>query len=118
MIKGVTVQLISQIESGVDAFNAPVYTEQTINVENVLIGEPTTQDIVDDLQMYGKRCAYTLAIPKGDTNVWEDQIVEFFGRRWRVYGNVTQGIEDLIPLFWNKKVHVEAFADGSSFLPE
>ena len=110
-MKGITVQLIKKVQTGTDAFNAPVYTESTVDVDNVLIGEPNTEDVTSDLQMYGKRCAYVLAIPKGDANEWEDQIVSFFGKRWRVYGNVTQGIEHLIPLSWNKKVHVEAFSD-------
>lgn len=106
-----TVTLIKRTASQTDAFNAPVYTETSVQVDHVLIGEPSTAAITNDLQMWGKRCAYTLAIPKGDTNVWEDQYVEFFGRRWHVYGNVIQGIDELIPGPWNKKVHVEAYAD-------
>ena len=34
--------------------------------------------------------------------------VEFFGRKWKVIGMPTEGIEGLIPLYWNKKVRVEA----------
>lgn len=107
----ISVTLISLTQSGTDDFNAPVYTESEVTVDHVLVGEPSTDDVTRDLQMYGKRCAYTLAIPKGDTNTWEDQYVEFFDRRWHVYGNVTQGIDDLIPGPWNKKVHVEAYAN-------
>jgi len=50
-----------------------------------------------------------LAIPKGDTNIWEDQEVRFFGERFRVFGKPLQGIDDLIPLEWNKKVTVERY---------
>lgn len=106
-----TVTLINRTASQVDAFNAPIYTESSVQVDHVLIGEPSTAAITNDLQMWGKRCAYTLAIPKGDTNIWEDQYVEFFGRRWHVYGNVIQGIDALVPGPWNKKVHVEAYAE-------
>lgn len=106
-----SVKLIRMEQTGTNPFNAPVYSESEITVEHVLIGQPSTDDITNDLQMYGKRCAYTLAIPKGDNNTWEDQYVEFFGRRWHVYGNVTQGIDDLVPGPWNKKVHVEAYAE-------
>lgn len=35
--------------------------------------------------------------------------VEFFGRKWRTYGGVTEGIEELLPLAWNKKVKVERY---------
>ena len=106
-----SVTLISQVQNGVDAFNMPTYSETETVVDHVLIGQPSTDDVTNDLQLYGKRCAYTLAIPKGDNNVWEDQMVEFFGRRWHVYGNVTQGIDELVPGPWNKKVHVEAYAN-------
>jgi hypothetical protein len=35
--------------------------------------------------------------------------VEFFGQRFRTIGFPTQGIEELIPLAWNKKVKVERY---------
>ncbi len=35
--------------------------------------------------------------------------VEFFGRKFRTYGAVTEGIEALIPLSWNRKVKVERY---------
>ena len=107
----VSVVLISLGQTDTDPFGAPIYTETQTTIDHVLIGEPSTDDVTNDLQMYGKRCAYTLAIPKGDTNIWEDQYVEFYGRRWHVYGNVTQGIDELVPGPWNKKVHVEAYAN-------
>ena len=57
----------------------------------------------------GRKAVYTLAIPKGDTHEWEDQKVIFFGKEWRVFGAELEGIEDLIPLDWNKKVYVERY---------
>lgn len=35
--------------------------------------------------------------------------MEFFGRKWRTFGGVIQGIEDMLPLPWNKKVKVERY---------
>lgn len=107
MIHGITVRLYEKTQTGTDAFNAPIFSETPVEVKNVLIGEPTSDDITDNLQLYGKRIAYTLGIPKGDTHDWENVTVEFFGRKFRTYGYVTQGIEDMIPLCWNKKVKVE-----------
>ena len=75
----------------------------------MLVGEPSAEDIVNEMQLYGKRIAYTLAIPKGDTHDWNDVTVGFFGQKWRTYGGVTQGIEAMIPLTWNKKVKVERY---------
>ena len=109
MIHGITVQLYVKTQTGTDPLHTPVYTETPVDVPHVLVGEPTAEDIVKELQLYGKRLAYTLAIPKGDTHHWEDATVEFFGQKWRTYGGVTQGIEDLLPLPWNKKVKVERY---------
>lgn len=108
-LHGVTVTLFEREQDGVDEFNRPVYVEAPIEVENVLIGEPSTQDIIDVLNLTGKKLAYTLAIPKGDTNDWTNRDVAFFGERFRTIGNPTQGIDDLIPLSWNRKVKVERY---------
>lgn len=108
-LHGVTITLFERVQSGTDPFNRPVYTETAVPVENVLIGEPSTQDIVDVLNLTGKKLAYTLAIPKGDAHEWTNRTVEFFGERFRTIGEPTQGIEGLIPLEWNKKVKVERY---------
>ena len=108
-MRGITVRLHGKRQTGTDAFNAPVFADVDVDVENVLVGEPSSEEITTDLSLYGKRLAYTLAIPKGDTNDWTDVEVSFFGERFRTYGAPTQGIESLIPLQWNKKVKVERY---------
>lgn len=108
-MKGITIVLFQTVQSGTDAFNRPTYTETPVNVENVLIGEPTSEDVINELNLSGKRLAYTLAIPKGDSNDWTNKKVSFWGETFRTIGNPTQGIEDLIPLAWNKKVKVERY---------
>ena len=108
-IKGITVTLIGKIETGKDPFGKPIYEDVEILVDNVLVSPTSSDDIVNQLNLTGKKAVYTLAIPKGDTNTWEDQEVRFFGEKWRVFGFVTQGIEELIPLDWNKKVMVERY---------
>ena len=111
MLKGIPVTLHQKIETGRDAFNRPVYSETDITVENCLVAPLSEGDnsITTELNLNGKHGLYQIAVPKGDTNIWEDQIVEFFGSRWRVIGFPTQGIEDLIPLSWNKKVVCERY---------
>lgn len=106
-LQGVTITLYDKVQTGTDAFNHPVYTETAVPVDNVLIGEPSTQDITDTLTLTGKKLAYTLAIPKGDSHVWTNREVAFFGERFRTIGEPTQGIEAMIPLSWNRKVRVE-----------
>lgn len=109
MIKGITVTLINKKEIDRDPFGAPIYKDIEVEVENVLVSPTSTDDIVSNLEMTGKKAVYTLAIPKKDTNNWEDAEVYFFGERWQTFGFVTQGIEHLIPLDWNKKVMVERY---------
>ena len=109
MIKGITVTLINKKEVGRDPFNRPIYEDVEIEVDNVLVSPVSTEDIVHTLELTGKKAVYTLAIPKGDENDWEDAEVIFFGQRWRTFGFVTQGIDHLIPLDWNKKVMVERY---------
>ena len=108
-IHGITIQLYEQTQTETDAFNRPVYAETAVDVDDVLIGEPSSQDIIDELNLSGRKLAYTLAIPKGDTHTWEGGKVGFFGDTFRVIGKPTQGIEDNIPLRWNKKVKVERY---------
>ena len=109
MLHGITITLYNRVQTGTDAFNRPIYEDVQTTVDNVLIGEPNTEDIVNEMNLSGKRLAYTLAIPKGDNHEWKDAVVEFFGERFRTFGAPTQGIEDMIPLQWNKKVKVERY---------
>ena len=108
-MRGVTVTLYDKTQTGVDGFGRPVYEDIAVTVDNVLIGEPTSEDVIDTLNLTGKHLAYTLAIPKGDTHTWTDRKVEFFGEVFRTIGEPTQGIDHLIPLSWNKKVKVERY---------
>ncbi len=94
---------------GTDPFGRPIVEEIPREIDNVLVGHPTSDDIVHNLELYGKRAIYTLGIPKGDPFEWEDRTVEFFGQKFRTFGFVTQGIEEMIPLEWNKKIMVERY---------
>ena len=108
-LKGITVVLITKTASGRDGFNRPIEVETREEVENVLVA-PLSQgsdEILNELSLTGKKAKYQLGIPKGDTHNWEDCEVEFFGERWRSIGFSTMGIEDMIPLDWNRKVLVE-----------
>ena len=108
-IRGITVILYDKQEVGVDAFNRPIYEEITVNVDNVLVAPSSSDDVITSTDLVGKKAVYTLAIPKGDTHIWENKKVEFFGQMWRVFGFAIQGIDANIPLDWNKKVMVERY---------
>lgn len=109
MIKGITVVLVSKMQTGKDAFNHPVYEYTEENIENVLVAPASSEDISTAQDLFGKKAVYTLGIPKGDTHNWEDAKVRFFDKEWHTFGYPLEGIEENIPLDWNKKVMVERY---------
>ncbi len=111
MLKGETIVLINKVRTGEDPFHKPIYTESRETIENVLIAPAQEQEILDALNLTGRKAVYTLAIPKGDTHIWEDRDVEFFGHKWHTIGMPTEGIEEMIPLKWNRKVRVERYGE-------
>lgn len=112
MIKGETVTLqVNTASTEVDDFGQPIFTESTVNVDNVLIGEPSSEDITSEIALSGKRIAYTLAIPSEDTNNWENTLVTIRGRVYRTIGIPTEYTDGNMPSWfpWNKKIKVEAY---------
>lgn len=108
MIKGITVTLISKVDTGNrDSFYHPIYEEKREDISDVLVAPASTDDLPVNIDLTTTRTLYTVAIPKGDSHQWKGQEVEFFNSRWRVVGDVLEGIEDNIPLRWNRKVTVE-----------
>ena len=108
-MKGITVTLYDKTRSGTDPFGAPIWTETPEAVENVLVGQPTTDDITTSTDLYGKRVDYMLAIPKGDAHEWTDRRVEWpdaYGRtiRCMTFGFPVTGVEHLVPTPWHMKV--------------
>lgn len=108
-IKGIPIEIKVRTKIGEDTLNAPIYTEAFETVDNVLIGEPSSEDVINELNLSGKHIVYVLGIPKGDTHDWTNTTVRFWGETFRTVGTPIQGIEDMIPLSWNKKVKVERF---------
>lgn len=109
ILKGITVKLYEKRQTGTDSFNRPIYNEMPVEIDNVLVGQPADTEVTDMLNLTGRKIVYVLGIPKGDTHDWEDKKVEFWGTAFRTVGIPVQGIEDLIPMSWNKKVKVELY---------
>ena len=108
-IKGITVILLEKEEIEKDAFNRMQYEEAEEEVENVLVAPASSDDVISQLNLTGKKAVYSLGIPKGDTHNWVDRRVKFFGKTWKTIGIPQEGIEELIPLDWNKKIEVERY---------
>lgn len=113
-MKGQTVLLYTNTQTGTNRFGEPVFTETAEPVENVLIGEPSTDDITTSTQLFGKTIQFMLGIPKGDTHNWEDKHISWtdaYGRTIHVksFGYMITGIESNIPGPWHGKVRVAAY---------
>lgn len=108
-MKGITVQLVVKTQTGTDNFGSPVYTESLVEVNDVLVGQPSSDDVIQTNALYGKTIAYTLGIPKGDNNNWVDTDVIIFGQRFKTVGFPTTGIQSNIPLRWKANVKVERY---------
>ena len=109
LLKGIPIILIDKVKTGEDPFGESIFEDREITIDNVLVSPTLSDDIVNQITLTGKKAVYTLAIPKGDTHDWEDKEVRFFNQRWRTFGIPLEGIEDMIPLSWNKKVTVERY---------
>lgn len=107
LIKGITVSLAVKTESGKDSFNAPIYTTEWVNVENVLAEPTSTDDIISDTNLEGKREDLRLCIPKSDSHDWENTTVRFWGKTYKTYGYEMQWIEENVPLSWNRKIRIK-----------
>ena len=108
-IHGIPITLIDKQVVSVDPFGSPVVKDVEILVDNVLVAPATTEDVTNQMSLTGKKISYTIGIPKGDANDWENKEVGFFGKRWKTVGIPLEGIESMIPLEWNKKVTVERY---------
>lgn len=105
-LKGITVLLHEKTLAGHDGFGDPLYVENPVAVENVLVAPSSDTEVLTATNLYGKKAIYTLGIPKDDTHDWTDVRVSFFGQTFKTFGSGQEGIGDLIPLQWNKKVMV------------
>ena len=105
-IHGMTVTLLVKTAAGKDPLGVELYEWSEEQVDNVLVAPVQTggQDVIDAVQLLGGY-GFTRDFPVD----WEDTFVEFFGKRWRTHAIPTEGIEDLIPLGWNKKVLCERY---------
>lgn len=112
-IIGEKIILITYKDGGTDPLGAKLPGEEVREpVYNVLVGEASAEEIVNELKLNGKRLAYTLAIPKGDTHKWTDALIELpypWNCTVKTYGPVTYGIEKNIPGDWNGKVKCERY---------
>ena len=114
-MRGMTVTLYElTATSSYDPFGNQVFTEKPVQVDDVLIGEPTTDDIATSVALYQKTIRFMLGIPKGDTHDWQDKKVSWtdaYGRTitCKTFGFPITGVEANIPTRWHMKVRCEDY---------
>lgn len=115
-MKGLTVTLYEETITGENAFGEPITTTTSVDVANVLIGEPNTDDITAASMLYGKVIRYVLGIPKGDAHNWMDRRVSWvdaYGitHDCKTFGLPVTGVEANIPGPWHMKVRCEDYGE-------
>ena len=108
-LRGITIKLYEKTKTGEDVFGKPIYKEEPVEIENVLVAPASTVDVTNNTNLSGDKAVYILGIPKGDTHDWVNKTVEMFGMKFKTVGIPLEGIEAMIPLSWNKKVTVEYY---------
>ena len=109
-MKTTSVILYNEVDTGFrDKTNRPITEERATVVEDVLVAPVSTEDVVTTINLTGKTAVYQLAIPKGDDNDWENAKVLYKGKFYRTIGIPEEGMEENIPLKWNRKIKVERY---------
>lgn len=109
MLKGESITLFCKEKIGTDSFGKDIYELIPKKIDNVLWVYSTVDDIASSTNLFGKKAVVTLGIPKGDKHDWIDSVIEIRGRKFRTFGYPIEGIDDLIPGPWNKKVMCDIY---------
>lgn len=109
MIHGMTITLWTKSISAYDGFGEPIYTWSAEAVDDVLVVPQGSEEPTTETNLDGRGVVYLLGIPKGDAHDWTDQVVEFFGEKFKTFGIPEMGIESNIPLRWHKKVKCKRY---------
>lgn len=111
MIRGETVVLIEKTQTGVDPMGTPIYEETEAVVDDVCVGSPAADPVTETNDLDGKRCAFVLGIPKGDTHNWSDTVVYIRGEKYKTYGPPLIQTEANVParIPWNTQIKVEHY---------
>ena len=108
-LKGITITVYQKKPTGSDAFGHMQYKYIPEQVDDVLVAPVSSSELSSNQNVSIAKTQYNLAIPKGDMHDWTDTKVEFYGKTWKTVGEPVEGIEENIPLRWNKKVVVERY---------
>lgn len=106
MIKGETVTLVVKTATGTNPFGETTYSTINENVVDVLVELLSAEELVADMEYFGKKTMYKLHIPIGDTHTWEDTEVIVRGKTYKTIGPLVEYPQNMVPLRWNKQIKV------------
>lgn len=110
-MKGTTVKLqIDDVVPVTDEFGTVIESETYVEVEDVLVGQASSDEDVSSVNLYGKHISVMLGIPKGDTHDWRNKKVIIWGRTFRTFGDPVTGEPENIPLRWGQNIRAEAYS--------
>lgn len=107
--QGQTITLIERVQTGTDGFNQPIFDEIETEVANVLYSTSLTDDIITNTNLVGKKDVHIIAIPKGDTHLWENRDILIEGKRYHIFTPAKKGIDSLVPSPWNAQYLCESY---------
>ena len=110
LIPRTSVAVIRRVETGTDAFNAPIWSEQSEQVDGVVARPTSTADLADD-RPEGTRADIAFAFPKGYGKSLKGCSIVHGGRTYRVIGDPRPLMSDGVPDPWDMTVECEA-VDG------
>lgn len=105
-MNGETIVISKRTETGRDAFNNPVFTEEETPVDNVLVAPGAAADVIDAVRLEGVEVNYTLYFPKTFTGDLECEKVKVRGEWLDVIGHPDRYADEVCPTEWNMVVMV------------
>lgn len=80
---------------------------------NVLCGDEVVKNVLVGEGNFSETLSYNLALPKGDAHDFEHEKIKFFGKTFRAVSKAVEGIEENIPLSWNKQITVSELVENA-----
>lgn len=97
---GETVTVVGRRETGRDSFNEPIFVEDEVVVDNVLVAPKFSQDLAGALRVEGDLSALELHFPKSFTGSLRGKLVRVRGVTYRVEGDPSGYTVVNTPLAW------------------
>lgn len=109
LLHGVPIQYVHRKKVSEDEWHQPIFGEEYETIDNVLVAPVSQMGIPEQEDLQKKKKQKMLGIPKGDNHDWKDCVVLIDGERYESVGFPEEGIEDLVPGPWHKKVKVQLY---------